>query len=134
MSSFLFDSRYSHITISQRENDSSHDVIILLTHIHLRLSSKCVYVRRSSLCLYLYMCISVYESIHTGVEHDNNVDDLLIVHIHRHQLLSKRKRRGEKKKKHTHTYDGYSDVSSVCPFSLGVFFSSMFYSLSSVVA
>ena len=57
------------------------------------LEQVCVCVGRIFACVY----ISVYESIHTGVEHDNNVDDLLIVHIHRHQLLSKRKRRGEKK-------------------------------------
>ena len=46
----------------------------------------------------------------------------------------KRERRREEEK--THTYDGYSDVSSVCPFSFGVFFFffAVFYSLSLVVA
>ena len=51
--------------------------------------------------------------MHTSVGHDNSVDGLLIVHIHRQQLLSKRKREREKK-----PHNGYSDVSSsACPLS-----------------
>lgn len=67
----------------------------------------------------IYMCIYIW--IHTNVGHDNNVDDLLIVHFHRYEFLSKRKKK---------PHNGYSDV-SVCSFSFFFLYSTLFL-LSSV--
>jgi hypothetical protein len=61
--------------------------------------------------------------MHTNVGHDNNVDDLLIVHIHRHQFLSTRKKKNR------------TMVTQMCRLSVLVrSFLFHFYSFSPVVA
>ena len=61
--SFFFEVRrtflYSHITISRRETDSSHDIIIIaITHIHLRLSSNYAWVEHWAVFIYVYLSLN----------------------------------------------------------------------------
>lgn len=139
MSSFLFRCSFGFFLFSYynilKEKMTPPMMLSSFLLIYIYVSRVSVYMRGSS----IYIHISVYESIRTGVEHDNNVDDLLIVHIHRHQLLSKRerKRRGEREREKK----TYTMVTQMCRLSVlfrSKFFLSLslsiFYSLSSVVA
>lgn len=125
MSSFLFRCSFGFFLFSYynilKEKMTPPMMLSSFLLIYIYVSRVSVYMRGSS----IYIHISVYESIRTGVEHDNNVDDLLIVHIHRHQLLSKR----EKKKRREREKKTYTMVTQMCRLSV-LFRSKFFLSLS----